>query len=78
MLQKYCIAMEDIVYWAQCGAPLLCCTERSRAGIRRARPDPPGWSVPCRCPAMPRMSRYVVYKTDKTKQEGNYNGKIRG
>ena len=23
MLQKYCIALEDIVYWAQCGAPLL-------------------------------------------------------
>ena len=22
MLQKYCIALEDIVYWAQCGAPL--------------------------------------------------------
>ena len=20
MLQKYCIALEDIVYWAQCGA----------------------------------------------------------
>ena len=22
MLQKYCIALEDIVYWAQCGTPL--------------------------------------------------------
>ena len=22
MLQKYCIALEDIVYWAQCDAPL--------------------------------------------------------
>ena len=22
MLRKYCIALEDIVYWAQCDAPL--------------------------------------------------------
>lgn len=67
MLQKYCIAMEDIVYWAQCGTSLVCCTTRS-----------PGWSVPCCCSAMPQISRYVMYKTDETKQEGNYNGKIRG
>ncbi len=29
MLQKYCIALEDIVYWAQCGAPLH---EKDNAG----------------------------------------------
>ena len=64
MLQKYCIAMEDIVYWAQCGTPLLCCMERSHGHPPRAT-RPPDGAYPAAAPQCRRQAGTLCIKQVK-------------